>query len=227
MGHGEYCALEGKKIFFQPSARFKIQMVCRLVKQQQVRLLAQKLGQGETRFFSSAQLPRFHVGRLVGKAHAVEHAPDFELGVVTSYALIIRRQLVKLFRQARVFRAVGLCAGNFFGKRFELRGNAVDFRKAAPNFAVQSVLRLHSLDLSQISDFQPLSDVNGVGRVFVSLRFQRARNYVEKRRLSRPVDAHNTQPVLFVDGKVYFVQNGLRAEGFCEIFQLYKHLVLP
>ena len=93
------------QIFFQPVARFQVEMVRRLVQKKDVRLLQQQLGQSDSHLPAAGKLFRAPRPVLLLETEAVQHRPDLRLDrvAVTRAKLACRvdesdRQLERILR---------------------------------------------------------------------------------------------------------------------------------
>ena len=109
-----------RQIFFQPVARFEIEMVGGLVEQQQVRLLQQQLGQCDAHLPAAGEFFGPAMPVFLAETEAHEHAPDLRLdGVSVASAKFVLEALIAL-RDLRVFRRGVIELGHASGQVFHL-----------------------------------------------------------------------------------------------------------
>ena len=109
------------QIFFQPVAGFEVEMVRRLVEQQQVGLLKKKLGEGEAHLPSAGEFVGQARPVFFGEAQAHQNSSDFGFdGVAVAGAEFVFHAVVAV-GDGGVFRAGVVEFRHAVGERFQFR----------------------------------------------------------------------------------------------------------
>ena len=105
MRNGENCALVCGKIVLKPAEGFKIEVVCGLVKHEQIRVLKQQLCKGKARTFAARKALHRRFGVKGAKAHTREHGVYFYVYIIAVcrfkaafFVLIFRKKACVLCR---------------------------------------------------------------------------------------------------------------------------------
>ena len=117
MGDDQHRRPHGAKELFQPLDGFQVQVVGRLVEQEEVGVLEEESGQGQAPALPAAEGPRFELLLQGLQAHAVEHLGDPAVVGVSVQALVLMLGLaVTLQHRRRALRGGGRQAGLQLGQ---------------------------------------------------------------------------------------------------------------
>ena len=194
---------------FQPVDRLGVEMVGRLVEQQQFRLFQQQLAQGDAAALAAGEL--FHrpvVGRAAQRVHglvdlAVEIPQALGLDLVLQGGHFIRRLVGIIHRQLVVAVEHRLLVGD------------------AEHDIAAHVERLVELRLlREIADPRAFGDKALAGKLCVD-----SRHDAQERRLAGAVDAENADLGVRIEGEMDIVQDLLAAgPGLCQTLHVIDEL---
>ena len=183
-------------------------MIGRLVQNQNIRFNEQQPHQREPCALSAGKRRDPLVLLRLGKAEARQHGAD-------SGFVLISADFPEFLRQRGKFRDcffIALvmdctCHGFDFGmKGIQPRFDPAAFGKGVRHFLEQRFIAFEHGVLFEHRDRFALGDINGAGG---GLRL--ARDDAKQRGFSGSVDTHHAESVPFVQGKIYFLQNDIRA----------------
>src|SRR5581483_12076710 len=139
------------QIIFQPVARLKIQMVCGLVEQQQVRFLEQQLGQGDAHLPAAREFLGSAPPLLFRETEAGEHRSNPGLGRVPVERLKLVLHAVKPLGGGAIFFARRVQTAQLFSQFALLALERQHFRKNAQTFLKDGSARQGQAVLGQIT----------------------------------------------------------------------------
>ncbi len=201
VGDEQHGAGEGRDLLFQPGDGIEIQMVGRLIEQQQVRVRHQRTRQCDTTAPAAGQV--FHHG-VFRQAQAGQHGIDtlLELPAIDAF----QRDL-HMLETLEVRLGVADQVMIFRQQRARLRQAFSDDIEDGTSFGGRQVLREHA-DL----EARRLPQLTGIGLEF-------AGDQLEQGRLAGAVAADERQTLAALDDKVRPVEQDVMAIGQLKIFQ--------
>jgi len=180
---------EINQVALQPFRRFDVQVVRRLVQQQQVRFLEQQLGQQQPVLLAAAEL--FHVLaiRLRREVQSGQHALDLMIEVVGVAVVQFVLQVVETFAQAAAFDFV-LGLSQRGGQTFRVAGQGNQVAKRVVRFVPDRMPGRELRLLFQVSDPRRPGQFDRP-----RVRLLASRQDPEDRRLARPIRPDQRDPL--------------------------------
>ena len=195
------------QIALQPLGRLQVQVVGRLVEQQQVRTLQEQARQAQARALAAAE----RIGRLVvlraGEAQARQHAGDGALPAVAVRLLKGGGQPVVLAREPVKRGRVVVRVGHLVLERAQALLHAKDRLKDLLQLAPYGVAGGGHALLGEVAHAQAAREAQlaAVGRVEPG-------DDLHERRLAAAVDAHQAHAVALLEGEVYIFEHDVDAK---------------
>ncbi len=197
------------QIFFQPVARFQVEMVGGLVEQQQVGFLQQQLGQRQPHLPAAGEFLRLPIPVFFAKSKSLQHAPHFSFNRVTIAGAKFVLQTVIAVGHVGILRAGMIEFGDLMGERFQLAFHGMKFGKHRHAFGKHGAPGKREPILRQISCGRPLGDDE---RAVVEA--VQAGENLHQRRLAGAVRAHQADAVVRRDQPVGVFKKKFVAETF-------------
>ena len=215
---GQHRAAEVEDIVLQPLRGAQVEVVRRLVEQQDVRVLQYQPRQVDARLFPAGEEVELPLAHLLRDVEAVGHAVAFAVHVIAAQAAEIVAQAVVLVEQLR--RAVALHLPLELG---DARGHAA---QSAVRLA-QHVLRGPAGGVARYLRYQPDAPAAVDGDVATVLAYL-AGEQAEERGLATAVGPEDAHALAGVYVKAESVQHGMaHFKGFFYVFYRYIYHFYP
>ena len=212
MGDGHHGAPEFLDIGLQPLRSVKVQMVGRLIQQQNVRILQNQAAKVHPGLFSAGKLVEQPAPHIVGNGQAVGHLADGHVRIVSAEHLKPLGKTAIALQNGRVRLPRRHAARQFF----HFSGQGVESPEGRAQHIVHGVpLRVHR-DLRDQT--HAVTRRNGDGAL-VAVQF--SYQYFEQRGLAGAVFAQQTYPLPLIDLKGDAIQNIVaHLKGFYKVVDL-------
>ncbi len=196
------------KIFFQPVARFEVEVIGRLVEQQQIRLFEQQLGQRDAHLPAAGKFLGSAMPLRVRKAEAGQNRANLRFDGVTVARAEFAVELMKAIGHLRVFGAGRIQLRHLLGEVLHFAFHVVERREHRHAFGEDAAPGQRKPVLRKVSR----ADAAGHAERPVVERLD-PRQHLQQRRLAGAVGAHQTRTVLGRDQPIQIFEQQLRAEA--------------
>ena len=212
MGDGHHGAPEFLDIGLQPLRSVKVQMVGRLIQQQNVRILQNQAAQVHPGLFSAGKLVEQPAPHIVRNGQAVGHLADGHIRIVSAEHLKPLGKTAIALQNGRVRLHRRHAARQFF----HFSGQGVESPEGRAQHIVHGVPRRIHWDLGDQT--HPVTRRNGDGAL-VAVQF--SYQYFEQRGLAGAVFAQQAHPLPLIDLKGDAIQNIVaHLKGFYKVVDL-------
>ena len=208
----QHAAAVGGQIVFKPGERLHVQVVGRLIQQQQIGLLQQQPRQAQTRLLTAGEGIDVLIILAGLEAQAVEHAGNHALPGVAVRVFKPARQLVVVGREAAELRGIGVRVLHLVFQLaqplFHLKDRLVYLFKLRPDAGAAGD---HVL-LGEIADARAAHDGDfaAVGRI-------KACDDAHQGRFAAAVHANKPDAVALLEGEGDILQHDVDAKGLGDI----------
>jgi hypothetical protein len=203
------------QVFFQPVARVEIEMVRRLVEQEQTRTSEQEASQRDPHLPPARERRRVLAQIVVGEPEAAQYGRDFQIDAVAFTPAEPLLQLRVPGQHRLVFCMRRAVVAEPILERGDLRFHVEQGLEREAGLLEQGAPAVDEPVLRQVSDREAgrLDDLTGV-------RLVEAGEHLEQRRLAGAVRAAQPDALSVIDLPGDFVEKNAVAEGFRELGQL-------
>ena len=206
------------EVIFQPLHGGEVEVVGRLVQDQDVRLFQQQLCDPQPRQLAPRQHPHVLLPGVLGKAHAAEHLLDVHVHVVAVGGVDHRLQRPVLFQQG----GVGGAGGHLPLQHLHLLHGVQHRGKGGAHLPVDVQGDVQFGVLRQIPHRDPVGQAE-LARIVGVFTGQD----LEQGGLAGAVLAHDADAVLPLDAGRHIFQHHLLPKGLADLFQIHQHIFVP
>ncbi len=208
------------KVLLQPVAGFEIQMIGRLVQQQQVRLFEQQLGQRDAHLPAAGEFLGALVPLLVREAEAGQNRPHLRFDGVAVAVTEFTIQVMEAVRHLRVFRAGGIQLAHLMRELFHLHFHLLQRRENRHALGENAAAGERKAVLRQVAGADAARDAE-----LAVVERLHARQHLEQRGFAAAIRAHQACAILGRDHPVEIFKQQLGAEALAGAGKL-NHLFL-
>src|SRR6185312_11001451 len=207
------------EVLFQPVSRLKIQMVCRLVEQQQIGLFQQQPGQGNAHLPAAGEFFRAALPILFVEAQAVQHCPDFGFDVVSVTGMDLRLKAMEALGNLLVLVTFMVHLRHATGQLFHLTLHVVDVFKNREAFREHSAAGERETILWQVAAAHAAL---AVGTAVI--KAINASEHLQQRGLPCAIGADQANTIVRRDEPIEVLKQNFWAKALSRIWTLDHHI---